>query len=77
MIHKQKKELMRQWFRKNFLKLIVICILILALFIGGAILENYILIGGNTIFAFVIYIIARNNMLAFLDKNVKDPHINV
>lgn len=69
MLFKEIQKLKRQWFKKNLIIMIFLCILLLVFFIVGAIFENYILIGSNTILCFVIYCVARNKMIIFVEKN--------
>lgn len=69
MLGNESKDLKQQWIKKKLFRIVLVSIFILALFIVGAIYENYILIGMNTIFALVLNVIARNKMLVFIEKN--------
>lgn len=73
MSRKEREILIRQWIKIKLFKIIVICILILGLFLVGAVLENYLLIAANTILAFVIYCFARNKIIILIENNT-DRH---
>lgn len=73
MKNKEKKDILnlkRQWIRDNRIKLFGICISILGGYIIGGALDNYIIIGGTTILAFLLYIVLKNKMQIYIEENL-------
>lgn len=69
---KEKNEILhlkKQWIRNNRIRLFGICISILGGYIIGGALDNYIIIGGTTILAFLLYIVLKNKMQIYIEEN--------
>lgn len=70
----QKKDInqKKQWIRNNIIKIFIISIVLLFIYIVGAVIKNYLVIGLNTIIAFVAYVYCHNNMMSYIEKSNTD-----
>lgn len=60
----------RKWIRSHTPILVIYIVIILGLFICGCVLNRFEIIPINTIFAFCVYLIFRNKMISYIEKNI-------
>lgn len=63
------KKLKKQWLKKHIVFVALISLEILGIYILGAVFQSYLLIGVNTIYAFIMYCVARNSQDSFVEEN--------
>ena len=62
----------KKWKRDHLAEIIIWCIIIIAVYIAGIYFQKYLVIAGNCVFAFILYLIKYNQMMAYIEKRAFD-----
>lgn len=63
-----EKEIKGRYIRSKIGLIVVLIVIFLSLCVVGKIINNYIIIGGAVIYAFISYIVFYNKMMAYVEK---------
>lgn len=64
-----KKQIKQKYIRSKVITIAILIFVFLGLCIIGRIFDNYIIIGGAVIYAFISYIIFNNKMMTYVEKD--------
>ncbi len=62
------KEVKRQYIRSKISLIVVLILFFILLCVIGKIINNYVIIGGAVIYAFISYIVFYNKMMTYVEK---------
>lgn len=63
----------RKWKKDNLITNLVLAAILLVLFAAGIVLSKPLVIGIAPIFALVVYMVRRNNMMIYVENNLYGP----
>lgn len=64
----------KQWLKEQYITILILIFIILGLFIFSCYHKWYLLIGITAIFAFSSYIVLKNKMIIYIEKNIYDEN---
>jgi len=63
----------RKWQKDHLVANVALVILLLVMFVAGMVLSEPLVIGVTPIFALVVYMVRRNNMMIYVENNLYGP----
>lgn len=63
----------RKWQKDHLVANVALVILLLVMFVAGMVLSEPLVIGVAPIFALVVYMVRRNNMMIYVENNLYGP----